>query len=83
MDPGRFFVFVGEICYTAFMRNWSTDTTELKKDPEKLAIWKLEQMVNFGLQGERISAAILEKYFERIVIDPARRAYLTHLLNVA
>ena len=65
------------------MRNWSTDITELQKDPEKLAIWELEQMVNFGLQGKKLDKQLLEKYWDRLTIDPARRSYLRHLLNVA
>ncbi len=64
------------------MRNWSTDTTELQKDPEKLAIWDLEQLVNFGLQGRKLDKRTLLKYWNKITIDPARRSYLEHLLNV-
>ncbi len=65
------------------MRNWSTDTTELKKNPEKYAIWKLEQMVNFGLQGEKLDRQLLNKYWDRISIDPSRRQYLRHLLDAS
>ena len=62
------------------MKNWSTDENQLKKDPEKYAIWKLEQMVNFGLGGEKLSAIALKKYWNKIVIDPARRKFLELLL---
>lgn len=36
------------------MYNWSTDTTELKKSPEKYAVWRLEQLINWGLDGEKL-----------------------------
>lgn len=36
------------------MYNWSVDEKKLKKDKEKFAAWKIEQMVNFGLAGKKI-----------------------------
>lgn len=62
------------------MKNWSTDEKKLKKNPEKYAIWKLEQMVNFGLGGGKLRASELKKYWSKIVIDPARRKFLEILL---
>ncbi|MEK7098972.1 MAG: hypothetical protein AAB916_00450 [Patescibacteria group bacterium] len=62
------------------MHNWSVDTTELEKDPERYAIWRLEQMVNFGTDGERISAADLRRYWQRLVLDPAKKRFLGFLL---
>lgn len=66
------------------MKNWSTDTDELKKDPERYAIWRLEQMVNFGLGGgEKINEKELRLYFNRLIIeDPARRTLFELLLSV-
>ncbi len=56
------------------MKNWSTDTTELEKSPEHYTIWKLEQMVNFGLdEGEKIDEIELRKYFSRLELDPDRK----------
>lgn len=62
------------------MRNWSTDIDVLKKDPEAYAIWKLEQQVNFGLDGEKIEESELRKFWDQLQIDPARRAFLKVLL---
>ena len=62
------------------MYNWSTDEEQLKINPEKYAIWKLEQMVNFGLGGERLNAGDLKKYWSKIIIDPAKRNFLELLL---
>ena len=63
------------------MYNWSTDTVELKKDPEKYAVWELEQLINFGLDGSLLDAGKLRAYWSRLTLDPARRAYLSFLLN--
>jgi len=71
--------FVMYFWYHVSMYNWSTDLRTLKKDKEKYAIWKIEQLVNFGLAGEKIDEITLRKYFSQINIDPARRKFL-HLL---
>ena len=63
------------------MYNWSTNEEELLKDPEKYAIWKLEQMVNFGLGGEKIDKNELKKYWLKINIDSSKRKFLELLLN--
>ena len=63
------------------MYNWSTDEEQLKKNPEKYAIWRLEQMVNFGIGGEKIREADLRKYWDQIDIDEWRRKFLAVLLH--
>jgi hypothetical protein len=70
-----------KICYNNDMRNWSTDTEKLKRNKEKFAIWKLEQMVNFGLGGERIKKSELKKYWKVLNIDPAKRKFLSLILK--
>ncbi len=59
------------------MRNWSIDIKKLKKDKEKYAIWKLEQMVNFGLGKNKIKKSELKKYWNIINIDPLKRKFLS------
>lgn len=63
------------------MYNWSVDEKKLKNDKEKFAIWKIEQMVNFGLFGKKIKEKDIRKYFNKINIDPARRKFLELLIN--
>ncbi|OGL88710.1 hypothetical protein A3H75_00520 [Candidatus Uhrbacteria bacterium RIFCSPLOWO2_02_FULL_51_9] len=63
------------------MHNWSTDEKKLKKDPEKYAIWRLEQMVNFGIGKEKLKISELKKYWSRLSLDPARRKFLELLLH--
>ena len=62
------------------MYNWSTDTKELEKDPDAYAIWKLEQAINFGLNGERLNEDELRKYWSKLAIDPTRKKFLELLL---
>ena len=62
------------------MYNWSTNTTELEKDPHKYTIWKLEQMINFGLDGEKLDKKELENNLHILNIDPKRKEVLTFWL---
>lgn len=62
------------------MKNWNTDVVNLKKDPEKYAIWRLEQLINFGLDDEKISEKELKKYWDKLDIDPAKKAFLKLLM---
>jgi len=62
------------------MHNWSVDTTELKKDTQKYAIWQLEQLVNFGLDGEKLNRQELKKYWSLLNLDENKKKYLSLLL---
>lgn len=63
------------------MKNWSTNIAHLSKYPEKYRIWKLEQQINFGLDGEKISSAMLKQYLPRLTIDPKKKKYLESILS--
>jgi len=58
------------------MKNWSTDTKELKKNKGNFAVWKLEQLINFGLGKEKIKKNDLKKYWNLINIDSPKRKFL-------
>lgn len=62
------------------MYNWNTDTTQMKKNPEKYAVWKLEQLINYGLDGEKIDKKELIKYWHRLRIEPQYKRFLQFLL---
>ncbi|KKQ17421.1 MAG: hypothetical protein US31_C0019G0008 [Berkelbacteria bacterium GW2011_GWA1_36_9] len=64
------------------MNNWSVDTKYLKKYPEKYKIWRLEQLINFGLGKEKIKQKDLENYWQTVKdgIDPYKRRYLEYIL---
>jgi hypothetical protein len=60
--------------------NWSVDLKKLKKNRNEYSIWKLEQMINFGLGGEKIDLNLLKKYWTKLKLDPLRRQFLQFLL---
>ena len=62
------------------MHNWSTDTKELKKNKKKYTIWRLEQMVNFGLGGKKLKKAELKKYWPELNLDAKKKKYLKMIL---
>lgn len=62
------------------MHNWSVDEKSLQKYPEQYRRWRLEQLINFGLDGERIVATELKTAMPTLQIDPAKKRYLKFLL---
>lgn len=62
------------------MYNWNTDTKILQKNPTQYAVWKLEQLINFGLDGEKLDAKLVKKYWNKLQIDPKKRSALAFLL---
>jgi len=63
------------------MYNWSVDEKQFKKeDPEGYKIWRLEQLINFGLGKEKIDKKELKKYWKRLYLDPDKKRFLTFLL---
>ena len=70
-----------KMCYNFLMYNWSVDETKISKNPEKYAIWKLEQMINYGLNGAKINEAELRRYWNKLTIDPQRRKFLELILG--
>src|SRR3989344_1239183 len=64
------------------MHNWSTDTSKLKRNNEQYIIWKLTQMINYGLDGEKLEKKILIRYWGQIKdnIDPYKRRVLEYLI---
>jgi len=63
------------------MKNWSTDTKKLKQNKDKFTIWKLEQLINFGLGNEKIDKHLLSKYWNSIDIDLFKRKFLSIILK--
>ncbi len=58
------------------MKNWSTDTRELSKNTDKFTKWRLEQQINFGLDGEKLILADLKKFWNLLDIDPYKKRFL-------
>lgn len=63
------------------MYNWSVDEQKFKKeDPEGYKIWKLEQMINYGLGGGKINEKLVKKYWKKLFLDPETKKFLEFLL---
>lgn len=62
------------------MYNWSVNLKKLGKNSKDATIWKLEQAINFGLNGEKLNKSLTKKYWEKLHLDPARKKFLKFLL---
>jgi hypothetical protein len=62
------------------MYNWSKTDFDKIEQPELREIKKLEQSINFGLNGQKISEKKLRRYFGQLQIDPLRKKFLSFLL---
>lgn len=63
------------------MYNWNTNTSQLRGNKEEYVIWRLNQLVNFGLNGSKISIKSLKKYWAKLDLDPKRKRFLELLLK--
>lgn len=63
------------------MYNWSIDEEKFKEeDPEAYKIWRIEQLINHGLGGEKISEKLVRKYWGKLFLDPETKQFLEFLL---
>ena len=63
------------------MYNWSIDEKKFKrKDPEAYKIWRIEQMINYGLDTEKLNVKLVKKYWKKLFMDELTRKYLKFLL---
>ena len=65
------------------MINWSTDEKKFKKNhPKEYKLWRLTQLINYGLDGEKLDAKELKLNWDKIKerLDPQKAAYLEFLL---
>lgn len=64
------------------MYNWSVDERYLKRFPKKYKLWRLEQMVSYGLDDEKLDKNELIANWDYLKrrIDPKRRKFFEFLL---
>lgn len=65
------------------MYNWSTDEEQFKKkDPEGYRLWRLIQLINYGLDGEKLNEEEVKNAWSKIEarLDPDIKKYLKYLL---
>ena len=65
------------------MYNWSTDEKTFKcKYPKEYRLWRLTQLINYGLDGEKLSENEVKAAWPQIKdrLDPHKAAYLEFIL---
>lgn len=62
------------------MHNWSDDESQIKQDPEKYKIWRLEQLINYGASGAKLREKEIRKYWSKLRLDPGMRRALSFLI---
>ena len=62
------------------MYNWNTNISGFKKNSDSFRIWRLNQLINFGLNGEKLDFKMLKKYWNRLDLDRKRKRFLSLLL---
>ncbi|OGG20509.1 hypothetical protein A3D03_00620 [Candidatus Gottesmanbacteria bacterium RIFCSPHIGHO2_02_FULL_40_13] len=65
------------------MYNWSVDEKKFKKDnPKEYRLWRLTQLINYGLDGEKLDKKEVKQVWETIKdrLDPNTKVYLEYLL---
>lgn len=70
-------MFLREICYYLFMHNWDYPNNI---DAQKNEVWYFERMLTYGLGGEKIDRAMLERNFDKLKIPETTRAFFELLL---
>ncbi|OGG28925.1 hypothetical protein A2973_01315 [Candidatus Gottesmanbacteria bacterium RIFCSPLOWO2_01_FULL_49_10] len=61
------------------MYNWNTPTKHITRSKQS-TIWKLNQHINFGLNGKKLNLRLIRKYWNDLAIDPKRKQLLRYLL---
>ena len=65
------------------MYNWSVDEKGFKKNnPEKYRLWRLVQLINYGLDGEKLNREEVKAAWPKIKdrLDPYMRRGIEYLL---
>lgn len=65
------------------MYNWSVDEKKFKKaDPEGYRLWRLIQLINYGLDGEKLDEEEVKKAWLKIKdqLDPYKARAIEYLI---
>jgi len=65
------------------MINWSTDEAKFKKEnPKEYKIWRLAQLVNYGLKKERLDEEEIRENWDKIKnkLDPYKKRAIEYLI---
>lgn len=59
---------------------WDYEKTEYEKQARADEKWRLERLINYGLGGEKLKRATLEKHLGELNIPEERRDFLELIL---
>lgn len=65
------------------MWNWSTDEKKFKKEnPEGYRLWRLTQLINYGLEGEKLDKKEVIAAWPKIEdrLEPNTKTYMEYLI---
>lgn len=65
------------------MYNWSVDEKKFKKEnPKEYKLWRLVQLINYGLDGEKLDREEVKAAWPEIKdqFDPYKRRFLEYLI---
>lgn len=64
------------------MHNWSVDEKYLKKFPKKYQLWRLEQLLSYGLDGEKLDQKTVKTHWPYLKkrLDPQRKELIEFFL---
>lgn len=63
--------------------NWSTDEQQFKKKhPKEYKLWRLTQLINYGLGNEKLNEFEIKAHWDKIKenLDPYKRRALEYLI---
>lgn len=70
-------------CIMCNMYNWSVDEERFKKEnPKGYRLWRLTQLINYGLDGEKLDREEVKKAWPKIKdqLDPYKARLIEFLL---
>lgn len=65
------------------MYNWSVDEETFKKEnPQEHRLWRITQLINYGLDGEKLDKQEVKRMWGKIKdrLDPNTKVYLEYIL---
>lgn len=64
------------------MINWNVDEKVIKMDPKQYELWRVSQLINYGLDGEKLDTQYLKLNWVELSkrIDPTKKATLDFML---
>lgn len=63
------------------MKHWSVNTRVLEKDPDALAVWELENAINFGIRDGKIKKQDILAHWDKLDLDPHKKKFLSLILS--